>query len=582
MEASSEDAAVANYSKLCVFGGGNKAGMKEMDKEKQARVIYEMSKGSKFFQRATKLDEATDAKVEAMKRSFAEVHGALARRLEASAHQRMLDCESRRSFERICCVLDMDMFFAAVEIRDQPHLKDLPVAVGGEAMISTSNYVARKFGVRAAMPGFIAKKLCPNLVFVHHNFDKYRTAADQLRSVIREYDPHFQSYSLDEVYFDLTDASRARLQLSEGCAQPSVEALRAEAVRMLAEIRRRITEATNGLTCSAGMANNFTLAKICADINKPDGQYELPPSREAVLQFVCGLPTRKVPGIGRVAEKILDQLGMPTMGEVRENMPRILHGFSASMSEFLLRTSLGVAAGEGLREIAVETDGAVNRKSIGCERTYSSKGISDPAEVLRRLHEICVSVSKDMADEQLRGKRVTVKVKDPAFHLHTRCQTLTNYISTAEQIEAAARDILKGFGNVCVRLLGVTVSRFEGEDDGPIDTKMQRSMQQFLSSSVKASCEVEDLTLDEDEDESISEGTIASNPPSLKEHLCFDCPLCGQDFSNLISLNCHLDSCLLPDRKRPKPSSPQASSSKRASRNGHAPISKFFTTRGCP
>ena len=97
----------------------------------------------------------------------------------------------------------MDMFFAAVEIRDKPHLKELPVAVGSEMMISTANYVARKYGVRSAMPGFIAKKLCPQLVFVDCNFDKYEVVGQQIRDIIAEYDPNFSSHSLDEVYFDL-------------------------------------------------------------------------------------------------------------------------------------------------------------------------------------------------------------------------------------------------------------------------------------------------------------------------------------------------------------------------------------------
>lgn len=234
-------------------------------------------------------------------------------------------------------------------------------------MISTTNYVARKYGVRAAMPGFIGKKLCPHLVFVKSHFEKYTVVAEQIRSVIREYDPDFTSHSLDEVYMDLTDAATVYVknqrkketeQESNDSAHPppssssstsfssssttalppplpphtyssysisgitdDLEAeledddceinntntlttpntssyttitttpttttlpiplplLRQAACIILEQIRHRIQVITGGLTCSAGIANNFFLAKICADVNKPDGQFELPGNRQ--------------------------------------------------------------------------------------------------------------------------------------------------------------------------------------------------------------------------------------------------------------------------------------------------------------
>ena len=231
-------------------------------------------------------------------------------------------------------------------------------------MISTTNYVARKYGVRAAMPGFIGKKLCPQLVFVKSHFEKYTVVAEQIRSVIREYDPDFTSHSLDEVYMDLTDAATMYVKnqkkqeteqesndstlpsssssSSSSTAQPpplppysyssssisgitdnlEVEVedddcdinntntlttpntssyttatstpttttlpiplplLRQAACIILEQIRHKIEVITGGLTCSAGIANNFFLAKICADVNKPDGQFELPGNRQGNL-----------------------------------------------------------------------------------------------------------------------------------------------------------------------------------------------------------------------------------------------------------------------------------------------------------
>ncbi len=515
------------YSKLFVFSGGNKAGMETMDKDKQAQIIYDMSKNSAYFKRATRLDEITNHKSELMKKQFdlvdETINPSLFRKLAATVHQRCLELEKRRRFTQICCVLDMDMFYAAVEIRDQPHLKDLPVAVGGNSMISTSNYVARKYGVRAAMPGFIAKKLCPNLVFVNCNFDKYQAVANQIRSIIQEYDPYYSSHSLDEVYFNLTDAAMKRYieqmpenQLIEDirhsnitCAdnndeeddelQPTIpsslslgrdiaiEKLRKVSCDILQEIRCRIKETTGGLTSSAGIANNFFLAKICADINKPDGQYELPPRRDSVIEFVTNLPCRKVGGIGKVTEKILENLGMTTMGDVRNNLHCILHTFTPLSSEFLMRVSMGIASEEGtekLNSTTNEENPLVTRKSIGCERTFSAKGISDRDELLQRLHLICENVSADMKKENIFGKTVTVKLKDIDFNLHTKCRSSANgsySIQSVESIEQIAKSILVSCLPMKVRLLGVTVSKFKNSFHGTKKSFKFKSVAELIS-----------------------------------------------------------------------------------------------------
>eukprot|EP01039_Chlorochromonas_danica_P002192 gene2192-2392_t len=570
------------YAKLFVFGGGNKAGMQEMDKEKQARVIYEMSKNTAYFKRTLELDEAANTKAEAIKRSFEEVRGLLARQLDEAAHNKLIEFESMRSFDRICCVLDMDMFFAAVEIRDQPQLRDLPVAVGGEAMISTSNYVARKYGVRAAMPGFIAKKLCPNLIFLPCNFEKYRVVAEQLRAVIAEYDPHYESYSLDEVYFDLTDCVRDKLKGSG--LSDDISASRSIAWQLLQEIRTRICQATNGLTCSAGVANNFLLAKICADINKPDGQFALPASREKVLDFVTTLSTRKIPGIGKVTEKMLEKLGMKTMGDVRTNAAKIIHGLKGSTVEFLLRSSLGIASDEGKPRMVNSTDDTlVTRKSISCERTYSAKGICDPVELQQRLHEICDRLSGDMQEKGLRGRRVTVKVKDVVFHLHTRCQTLPHFIDNAEEIERTAWEILQSFGSVRVRLLGVSLSRFEGAEERDANMlPMRRSMELFLRSKQNQVADTDRFEEGKGDHPPKSsnlwpvESEVLIVPPTDS----YECPVCSIGLSNLIELNIHLDRCLQPNQSSGSSATPEEGISRRkrqrSSLGTSRPISTFF------
>ena len=538
---------VKKYSNLFVFSGGNKAGMQEMDKEKQAQVIYEMSKNTAYFKRAAKLDEEATEKAKKLQISFNEVRGSLAQRLQSGVEQKFLELEKRRRFDRICCVLDMDMFFAAVEIRDQPHLKDLPVAVGGISMISTSNYVARRYGVRAAMPGFIAKKLCPSLVFVSGNFSKYEAVSSQVKAIIREFDPQLRSFSLDEVYFDLAPAARRRYAelhgashnqgegLGQGLGQqdededdsddqllaveqadgPSIESLRAIAALLLQEIRRRITAATGGLTCSAGLANNFLLAKICADINKPDGQYELPADRSAVLAFLASLPVRRVPGIGKVTEKVLGQLGIATLGQVRETFAaKILHAFTATTADFLLRVSLGLDADEGRGSSASVSSSAAasrQRKSIGCERTYSARGISGRAELYGKLEELAGRVAHDLGQERIRGGRtLTLKVKDVDFGLHSRAFSApaAQLLGRKEEIFRVACELLDSLRapGLRVRLLGLALSRLHFLDPPASSSSSApggRSVVDFFRS---AQSRPRDLSAAEEEDQADSEG----------------------------------------------------------------------------
>lgn len=153
----------------------------------------------------------------------------------------------------------MDMFYAAVEIRDRPDLADKPVAIGSLQMVSTANYVARKFGVRSAMPGFIAQQLCPELIFIPCNNQKYRAVSAVMKSVVAEYDSNYISMGLDEVNIDVTEYLQSRqIDTDEGRQD------------LAQQIRTRINEATK-LTCSAGIGPNRMIAKICSDLKKPNG-----------------------------------------------------------------------------------------------------------------------------------------------------------------------------------------------------------------------------------------------------------------------------------------------------------------------
>ena len=175
----------------------------------------------------------------------------------------LLESESR-VLSRTWIHIDMDMFYAAVEILDRPELAKVPVAIGSDSMCSTANYEARKYGVRSAMPGFIARKLCPQLVFVSANFSKYRAVSIVFKEILEQYDPEFESMGLDEANLDVTEYC-----LNHGITTDDGKQGLAQ------EIRSKIKDATK-LTCSAGIACNSMLAKICTDFKKPDGQTFLP------------------------------------------------------------------------------------------------------------------------------------------------------------------------------------------------------------------------------------------------------------------------------------------------------------------
>ena len=183
-----------------------KAGMEGLDKAAINAIIEEASKGSKFYEAKKASQKRIDAKKENMRQKLKSLGEDAIKKAEAKADKliaEILMTESDSS--NVIVHVDMDAFYAAVEERDEPSLKTCPMAVGGMGMLSTSNYLARKFGVRAGMPGFIGKKLCPQLKIVPTNFTKYRAVSTLVREVFNEYDKDFCPMSLDEAYLNITD-----------------------------------------------------------------------------------------------------------------------------------------------------------------------------------------------------------------------------------------------------------------------------------------------------------------------------------------------------------------------------------------
>ncbi|XP_023269275.1 DNA polymerase kappa [Seriola lalandi dorsalis] len=499
----------------------NKAGMEGLDRDKINKIIMESSKGSRFYENELKREQQVNQRIEKMMLQKAQITEQQLKKAQAQVEKVASALVRSRDLSRVIVHVDMDAFYAAVEMRDCPELKDKPMAVGSMSMLSTSNYHARKYGVRAAMPGFIAKKLCPNLVIVPTNFDKYRAVSDEIREIFADYDPHFQPLSLDEAYLDFTDHLDHRQSWPESSrthhfrasstatgeeqselpqeALPEVKDLSPvlfedspstspcllgsggggafevfgtsveEAVR---EMRFRIEQKTM-LTASAGIAPNMMLAKVCSDKNKPNGQYRLPSTREAVMDFVHGLPVRKVSGIGKVSEKMLNALGISSCSHLGQQMALLSLLFSETAWHHFMEVSLGL----GSTYIPRHED----RKSMSTERTF--KELSKAEEQFSLCRELCEDLAEDMKKEDLKGKTVTLKLKNVNFEVKTRALTLLCAVATVDEIFAVAKDLLKteieneSPQPLRLRLMGVRISAFVSSDD---KKPLQRSIIGFL------------------------------------------------------------------------------------------------------
>jgi DNA polymerase-4 len=242
---------------------------------------------------------------------------------------------------------DCDCFFAAIEIRDDPSLRGMPVAVGGEpgkrGVISTCNYEARKFGIHSAMASVTAKRMCPDLIIIPPSKDKYNAASKQIHAIFRDYTLLIEPLSLDEAFLDVSQ--------SEQC--------KGSATLMAHEIRQRVRDELD-ITLSAGIAPNKFLAKIASDWNKPDGQFVVTPDQ--VKNFVAGLPVRKIFGVGKVMAEKMQRIGINTCKD--------LQGFSKSeisqeFGSFGERLYL-LSRGQDDRPVVSSHP----RKSISVEHTY--------------------------------------------------------------------------------------------------------------------------------------------------------------------------------------------------------------------
>ena len=330
--------------------------------------------------------------------------------------------------------VDMDAFYASVEQLDNPELRGKPIAVGGgsaRGVISAASYEARKFGVKSAMPGFKARRLCDHLIFVRPRFDRYKEISKQVRKIFFDYTDLVEPLSLDEAYLDVTENKKGN---------PS-------ATLIAAEIRKRILEEV-GLTASAGISINKFIAKVASDYNKPNGQKTVPP--EEVIEFLENLDIRKFYGVGKVTAEKMYRLGIFTGKDLKGKSLEFLDRNFGKSGKFYYNVVRGIHLSQVKpHRIA---------KSVGAERTFS-ENLTSELFMLEKLEHIAEELEKRLKQHHIAGKTITLKIKYSDFTLQTRSKTLPLFISDKSLVLETAKELLyqEKLQN-SVRLLGISLS----------------------------------------------------------------------------------------------------------------------------
>lgn len=340
---------------------------------------------------------------------------------------------------------DMDCFYAAVHIRDDPSLRGKPVVVGGSpsgrGVVAAASYEARRFGIHSAMSAAQAVRRCPHAVFLRPDFPRYRAESEAIFAIFRDFTPIVQPGSLDEAYLDVTDHLGTL----------------GSATAVAREIRRRVKTET-GLTVSVGVGPNRLVAKIASDFDKPDGLTVVRPGR--VRTFLDPLPVRKLHGVGPAMERALRKLGIATIAQLRNVDAGALRRRFGRTGQWLH------SAARGIDERPVRTERT--RKSLGHERTYF-EDIESLDEMDACLADLAGRVASGLERRELSARTITVKVRYPDFTTLTRSRTLEKPTASEALIAEISRELLRrtDAGSRNVRLLGVTGSNLTDPDGVP-------------------------------------------------------------------------------------------------------------------
>jgi len=330
--------------------------------------------------------------------------------------------------------VDMDAFFASVTERDHPELKGKAVVIGAgvRGVVTSANYEARKFGIKAAMPVGRAQRLAPHAIFIPPDHKRYSEVSEHVMEIFHSFTPLVEPISLDEAFLDVTKAKRL---LGDG--------------RAIATAIRAKVEAQEGITCSVGIASSKFIAKLASQRCKPNGILEIPDER--VLTFLHPLPVSALWGVGPKTNEALERLGLHTVGDI------------AQTPEQTLIRALGQAAGQSLYELAWGRDDRdvipeEPDKSISAAETFD-RDIDDPEIIAKEILRMCERASSRMRERSLFAKTITLKIRFADFTTINRSKTLPLPIDTTHEIYEIAKGLYEALsiGRARIRLVGVSL-----------------------------------------------------------------------------------------------------------------------------
>ncbi len=333
----------------------------------------------------------------------------------------------------------MDHFYTAVEERERPEIRGKPVIVGadpkwgkGRGVVSTSNYEARKAGVRSGMPISQAWRLCSEAIYLPPNFPLYIKVSGEIMDIARKYADKFEQWGIDEAFLDVTSKVKDY----------------AEAEALARKIKQEIKE-KQSLTCSIGVGPNKLIAKIASDFQKPDGLTIV--REEEVEKFLASLPVRKLLWVGRKTEAKLKALGVNTIGDLARYDPSALTSMFGVMGLQMHLMAKGIDRSEVEERTGV--------KSVSHETTFE-EDTADSAVILQALEALCVEVQKATENQHLLFKTVTLKIRYENFETHTKSKTLPFLTNRLYDLQKTARELLSTYlrKDRKVRLIGVRVS----------------------------------------------------------------------------------------------------------------------------
>ena len=341
---------------------------------------------------------------------------------------------------RIILHLDMDSFYASVEMQERPELRGKPVVVGadpkqgkGRGVVATCSYEARAFGIRSAMPISQAFVLCPHAVFLPPDFPRYMKSSSDVMAILKAPGLPFEQVSIDEAFLDVSSLGTF-----------------SAAADLAVRIRDTIFQDL-GLTCSIGVAPTKVVAKIASDVHKPNGLTVVEP--DTLVSFLAPMPVRKIPGIGKKSESELFEMGIRTIRDLAAfDIQALITRFGSSAIALQ-----EIAAGIDRSEVK-EREGV---KSVSRETTFE-EDTDDEQLITTMMDALAEEVCRNLSDESLHCRTVTVKVRYQGFVTRTKALTLPHYTGDPVTVRTCARSLLRDiFDGRKIRLLGIRLSSFD-------------------------------------------------------------------------------------------------------------------------